>query len=78
LAAGIFGTKALGGLGGVTFLGQLIGTGLGVAIALISGFVVYGVLKAVLGIRMSQEEEYEGADLSIHRISASPDRESNW
>jgi len=59
-------------------LGQLIGTGLGVAIALISGFVVYGLLKAVLGIRMSQEEEYEGADLSIHRISASPDRESNW
>ncbi|MEY4524211.1 MAG: hypothetical protein RIR27_1287, partial [Pseudomonadota bacterium] len=78
LAAGIFGTKALGGLGGVTFLGQLIGTGLGVAIALVSGFVVYGLLKAVLGIRMSQEEEYEGADLSIHRISASPDRESNW
>jgi Amt family ammonium transporter len=59
-------------------LGQLIGTGLGVGIALVSGFVVYGLLKAVLGIRMSQEEEYEGADLSIHRISASPDRESNW
>jgi len=78
LAAGIFGTKALGGIGGVTFLGQLIGSGLGVAIALISGFVVYGLLKAVLGIRMSQEEEYEGADLSIHRISSSPDRESNW
>ncbi|QWE18464.1 ammonium transporter [Polynucleobacter corsicus] len=78
LAAGIFGAKALGGLGGVTFLGQLIGSGLGVAIALISGFVVYGLLKAVLGIRMSQEEEYEGADLSIHRISASPDREPNW
>ncbi|WP_371743106.1 ammonium transporter [Polynucleobacter sp. AP-Elch-400A-B2] len=78
LAAGIFGLKALGGLGGVTFLGQLIGSGLGVAIALVSGFVVYGLLKAVLGLRMSQEEEYEGADLSIHRISASPDRESNW
>jgi Amt family ammonium transporter len=78
LAAGIFGTKSLGGLGGVTFLGQLIGTGLGVAIALISGFVVYGLLKAILGIRMSQEEEYEGADLSIHRISSSPDRESSW
>ena len=78
LAAGIFGAKALGGLGGVTFLGQLIGTGLGVAIALVSGFVVYGLLKAILGIRMSQEDEYEGADLSIHRISSSPDRESNW
>jgi len=78
LAAGIFGAKALGGLGGVTFLGQLIGTGLGVAIALVSGFVVYGLLKAILGIRMSQEEEYEGADLSIHRISSTPDREPNW
>ena len=78
LAAGIFGAKALGGHGGVTFLGQLIGTGLGVAIALISGFVVYGLLKVALGIRMSQEEEYEGADLSIHRISSTPDREPNW
>ena len=78
LAAGIFGTKALGGIGGVTFLGQLIGSGLGVAIALISGFVVYGLLKVVLGIRMSQEEEFEGADLSIHRISSTPDREPNW
>ena len=78
LAAGIFGVKALGGLGGVTFLGQLIGTSLGVGVALVSGFVVYGLLKAVLGIRMSQEDEYEGADLSIHRISSSPDRESNW
>ena len=78
LAAGIFGAKALGGIGGVTFLGQLIGSGLGVAIALISGFMVYGLLKAVLGIRMSQEEEFEGADLSIHRISSTPDREPNW
>ncbi len=78
LAAGIFGAKALGGIGGVTFTGQLIGSALGVGIALIGGFVVYGTLKAVLGIRMSQEEEYEGADLSVHRISSTPDREPNW
>ena len=78
LAAGIFGTKAFGGLGGVTFIGQLIGSALGVGIALLGGFVVYGTLKAVLGIRMSQEEEFEGADLSVHRISATPDREPNW
>ncbi len=78
LAAGIFGSKALGGVGGVTFLGQLIGSLLGVGIALLGGIVVYGLLKAVLGIRMSHEEEYEGADLSIHRISATPDREPNW
>jgi len=78
LAAGIFGTKALGGIGGITFTGQLIGSALGVGIALIGGFIVYGALKAVLGIRMSQEEEYEGADLSVHRISSTPDREPNW
>lgn len=78
LAAGIFGSKALGGMGGVTFLGQLIGSLLGVGIALLGGIVVYGLLKAFLGIRMSHEEEYDGADLSIHRISATPDREPNW
>lgn len=78
LAAGIFGTKAFGGLGGVTFWGQFIGSALGVAIALVGGIVVYGLLKLAIGIRMSHEEEYDGADLSIHRISSSPDRESNW
>lgn len=78
LAAGIFGSKALGGMGGITFMGQLIGSLLGVGIALIGGFVVYGFLKLVMGIRMSQEEEYEGADLSVHRISSTPDREPNW
>ena len=46
--------------------------------SLISGFVVYGLLKVILGLRMSQEEEYDGADLSIHRISSTPDRESSW
>ena len=78
LAAGIFGIKALGGMGGITFTGQVIGSALGVGIALVGGFVVYGALKMVLGIRMSQEEEFEGADLSVHRISSSPDRESSW
>ena len=78
LAAGIFGTKALGGIGGITFTGQLIGSALGVGIALVGGFIVYGALKSVVGIRMSHEEEYEGADLSVHRISSTPDREPNW
>ena len=78
LAAGIFGTKALGGIGGISFTGQLIGSAMGVGIALAGGFVVYGALKLVMGIRMSQEEEYEGADLSVHRISSTPDREPNW
>ncbi|OYY52430.1 MAG: ammonium transporter, partial [Polynucleobacter sp. 35-46-207] len=78
LAAGIFGSKVLGGMGGVSFMGQFIGSFIGVGIALVGGILVYGLLKAFLGIRMSHEEEYDGADLSIHRISATPDREPNW
>ncbi len=78
IAAGIFGAKALGGLGGVSLSAQLIGTAMGVVWALASGMVVYYALKATMGLRMSQEEEFEGADLSIHKISASPDREANW
>ncbi len=72
IAAGIFGLQALGGLGGVTFMAQLAGTLLGLLVALAGGFIVYGTLKAAVGLRLSQEEEYEGADLSIHRISATP------
>ncbi len=73
IAAGIFGHQALGGLGGVSLGAQVVGTLLGVAIALLGGFVVYGVLKAAVGLKLTQEEEYQGADLSIHKISASPD-----
>jgi Amt family ammonium transporter len=78
IAAGIFGAQSLGGMGGVNLTAQLAGTARGVVWALLGGFVVYGVLKMTLGLRMSQEEEFEGADLSIHKISASPDRESSW
>jgi len=78
IAAGIFGSTALGGLGGVNVLAQTIGSLLGVTIALLGGFLVYGLLKVTVGIRMSQEDEYDGADLSIHKISATPDRDSNW
>ena len=78
VAAGIFGSQALGGLGGVNLSAQLMGTALGVGWALLSGWVIYGVLKATMGLRLSQEEEFEGADLSVHRIGATPDREVNW
>ena len=78
IAAGIFGSQSLGGLGGVNFTAQLIGTGMGVAWALFGGLVVYGVLKLTMGIKMSPEEEYEGADLTVHKISATPDREVSW
>lgn len=70
LACGIFGQQALGGLGGISIFSQLIGSALGILVALIGGFLVYGILKATVGIRLSQEEEFNGADLSIHRIGA--------
>ncbi len=78
LAAGIFGSKLLGGLGGVSFWAQLAGTGAGVLWAAASGLVMYAALKLAMGLRLSPEEEYEGADLSIHRIGATPDREVHW
>lgn len=78
VAAGIFGSTALGGLGGVNLGAQVLGTAMGVAWALAGGVVVYGILKATVGLRLDQEEEYDGADLSIHRISATPDREVSW
>jgi Amt family ammonium transporter len=78
IAAGIFGLKALGGKGGVSFMSQFCGTLIGIAIALIGGFLVYGLLKKIVGIRLDAEEEFNGADLSIHKITATPERESGW
>ena len=78
IAAGIFGQKALGGAGGVAFMPQLIMTGLAIATALTGSAIVYGLLKATFGLRLSREEEFDGADLSIHKITATPEREPNW
>jgi ammonium transporter, Amt family len=78
IAAGIFGLKSLGGMGGVAFMSQVIGTLMGITIAFVGGLVVYGLLKKTVGIRLDPEEEYNGADLSIHNISASPERETAW
>ena len=78
IAAGIFGATALGGRGGVSFGAQLIGTGLGVAWAFAGGLVVYGVLRATMGLRLSPEDEFIGADLAVHKIGATPDREVSW
>ena len=78
IACGIFGSTALGGLGGVSFGAQLIGTLIGVLWALIGGAVVYGVLRATMGLRLTPEEEHNGADLSIHKIGATPEREASW
>ena len=78
IACGVFGLPALGGLGGVAFGAQLLGTALGIAWAFAGGLVVYGVLRAAMGLRLSAEEEHEGADLSIHKIGATPEREAAW
>jgi len=74
VAAGIFGSKALGGLGGVSLLSQLAGTLLGMVVGFAGGLIIYGTLKILFGLRMDAEQEFNGADLSVHRITATPDR----
>ncbi len=78
IAAGIFGMQALGGIGGVSLSAQVIGTLGGIVVALIGSFVVYGVLKKTMGLRLDAEAEFNGADLSIHKVSATAERETNW
>ncbi|SDG52679.1 ammonium transporter [Propionivibrio dicarboxylicus] len=78
IAAGIFGQPALGGAGGVSLVAQVIMTVMAIGVALIGSTIVYGSLKATLGLRLDREEEFDGADLSIHKITATPEREPNW
>ncbi|MBZ0068161.1 MAG: ammonium transporter [Thiobacillus sp.] len=78
IAAGIFGAKALGGIGGVSLAAQVIGTLGGVAVAMLGSLLVYGVLKKLVGLRLDAEAEFNGADLSIHKVSATAERETNW
>ncbi|MDP1980424.1 ammonium transporter [Undibacterium sp.] len=78
IAAGIFGLKSLGGLGGVSFMSQLLGTTMGVAIAFVGGYIIYASLKKLIGIRLEPEEEFDGADLAIHKISSTAERETSW
>tara|TARA_R110002049_G_scaffold282435_4_gene462268 strand:+ start:148 stop:1350 length:1203 start_codon:yes stop_codon:yes gene_type:complete len=78
IAAGIFGSTALGGLGGVSFMSQLIGSLAGIVFAFVGGLLVYGAIRAVVGMRLGQEDEFRGADLSIHNISATPEREAGF
>jgi Amt family ammonium transporter len=70
IAAGIFGSEAFGGLGGVSIMAQIVGTIAGMVIALVGGFLVYGLIDKVVGIRLDEESEYHGADISIHKIGA--------
>ena len=78
IAAGIFGATALGGVGGVSLAAQTLGTLAGIGVALVGGLVVYGAIKATMGLRLDAEQEFAGADLSIHRISATAEHETSW
>ena len=73
IAAGIFGQKALGGMGGVSFFSQLMVTAVVITICLAASTLVYGTLKKTVGIRLSTHEELRGSDLSIHMIEANPE-----
>jgi Amt family ammonium transporter len=75
IAAGIFGSKALGGMGGVALGSQVAGTLLGIGVALTGGALIYGGVRATIGLRLDQEEEFNGADLSIHSISSTPEKQ---
>ncbi|MEO3681358.1 ammonium transporter [Shewanella vesiculosa] len=70
IAAGIFGQQALGGLGGVSFTSQVVGTIAGVVVALVGGIIVYGLVNKLSSLRLSQEDEFIGADLAIHKIGS--------
>ncbi len=76
LLAGVFGQEVLGGLGGVSLASQAIGTLGGAGFGLAAGLAVYGLLKVLVGIRLDQEQEHRGADLSLHRITAYPEEDA--
>lgn len=78
IAVGIFGSTALGGLGGVALPSQVLGTLLGITVAVVGGFVVYAAIKRMVGLRLDHEEEFNGADLSIHKIGATSDSDTHW
>ena len=75
IACGIFGLEWAGGLGGVSFFTQLVMSLAGAAYAAIAGFIVYGLIRAIVGLRLSESEEMRGADLSIHKIGANPEED---
>jgi Amt family ammonium transporter len=78
IAAGIFGLASFGGLGGVSLGAQIVGTLIGISIAFAGGYIVYGLLKKFIGIRLTEEEEYDGADMTIHKVTSTPERETRW
>jgi len=75
IACGIFGLKALGGMGGVSFLSQLLGSILGAAFGAFAGYVIYTAVDLLLGLRLTSDDERRGADLAVHKIGANPEED---
>ena len=75
IACGIFGLKAFGGLGGVSFFSQLVGSLMGAGFGALAGFIIYGAVDKLLGLRLGSEDEYRGADLAVHKIGANPEED---
>jgi Amt family ammonium transporter len=75
IAAGIFGQKFLGGMGGVSLISQIVGTVSGAVFAVCIGLLVYGALKKTVGIRLDEKQERQGSDLAIHNIGAYPEED---
>jgi Amt family ammonium transporter len=73
IAAGIFGLTQLGGMGGVSPVSQILGSVVISAYAFAAGLVVYALAKRLGGIRLTDEQQRQGADLAIHHIGATPD-----
>src|SRR6056300_671842 len=58
---------------GSSFSGQLIGAATIFTWVFVASLVVWGAIKAVMGLRVSEEEEYEGSDLSECGMEAYPE-----
>lgn len=73
VAAGVFGLEALGGMGGVSFVTQLVGSLAVSAYAFAAGYALYWLSSRIAPVRLGDEQQRRGADLSIHSIGAEPE-----
>ena len=73
IACGIFGQKALGGMGQVSFVAQLIGSVAAVGVALVAGFAVYKTMDLLFGIRLDKNDELQGSDITVHKVESNPE-----
>ena len=77
LAVGLFANEAIGGVSGLFFGGglaqlgvQFVGVVAVFAWTMAAGFVLFSVIKAVMGLRVSREDELRGLDIGEHGAEA--------